>query len=185
VVASQPPGNVRAQLRQLKVDVEQVESSDRLRIVDVYTGTLGHASKEKYSWPSLKAADLSIRWAKYLKDPKHQVSGLNWLRIADDHSVLARFNGEKVWTEVIISRHLPIGPIQQTTGIVGYVKGVHGESLYKELEAAYDGVIDVKVDEGGDEVRNLIRIRKMRNVKFDSHWHPLTIKDNLEVTLER
>jgi KaiC/GvpD/RAD55 family RecA-like ATPase len=53
------------------------------------------------------------------------------------------------------------------------------------LEDANDGIIDLRLDETGEVVKNLIRIRKMQNVSFDSRWHPLKIGENFEVTLEK
>jgi KaiC/GvpD/RAD55 family RecA-like ATPase len=52
------------------------------------------------------------------------------------------------------------------------------------LEAAVDGIIDFKLEEVGEETINLMRLRSMRNVGFDSRWHRLRVKENFEVTLE-
>jgi KaiC/GvpD/RAD55 family RecA-like ATPase len=65
------------------------------------------------------------------------------------------------------------------------MKGVHGESVYSRLEAASDGIVDIKVEELGGEIKNLLRIRTMRNIAFDSRWHILKISENFEVTLEK
>ena len=46
--------------------------------------------------------------------------------------------------------------------------GVHSDSAYKQLEAAVEGMNDVKVEEAGGELCNFIRIRKMLNAKFDA-----------------
>lgn len=74
---------------------------------------------------------------------------------------------------------------RKNTFICGIMKGVHSDWVYRQLEGAVDGVIDFKVEESGDEVRNLMRIRVMRNVGFDSRWQQLKIGDNFEVTLEK
>ncbi len=182
LVSSQPPNNVRSQFNRLGLKTGELEGDDKLRITDVYTATLGRASQERYAWESVNVADLRLRWAKSAKEPKY---GPEWLRIADDHSVLARFNGEKAWVEAMISRHLPLGPTWKSTAIIGYIRGVHSDWLYNQLEAAYDGVIDIKLDQSGEETRNLVRIRNLRNVAFDSRWHRLKISENFEVMLEK
>jgi KaiC/GvpD/RAD55 family RecA-like ATPase len=64
------------------------------------------------------------------------------------------------------------------------VKGIHSEYLYKSIETSADGIIDFKLDDSGDEPRNLMRIRAMRNVGFDGRWHQLKTDDRFEVTLE-
>ncbi len=42
----------------------------------------------------------------------------------------------------------------------------------------------MKVEEAGEEVSNLVRIRNMRDVGFDSRWHRLSIDENLNITLQ-
>jgi KaiC/GvpD/RAD55 family RecA-like ATPase len=64
-------------------------------------------------------------------------------------------------------------------------RGLHGEWVYKKLEAEADGVIDFKLDEAADPPKNLIRIRSLRDVGFDGRWHPLKINENFEVAIEK
>ncbi len=71
------------------------------------------------------------------------------------------------------------------TGVFGLMKGVYSEWVYSRLEAASDGIVDIKVEEFEGEVRNLLRIRTMRNLSFDSRWHVVKINENFEVTLEK
>ena len=65
------------------------------------------------------------------------------------------------------------------------MKGMHSGWVYNRLEAAADGVLDIKVEEEGRAIRDIIRIRSMRNVHFDREWHELTMRENFEVTLEK
>jgi len=190
-VTAQPPENIRSQLTQLGLDVEHLEENDKLRVFDWYTATLGRKSKEKYAFYSLKAADLSVLFSKYLMATGSDVDSIpptpspEWFRILDDFSCLGRFNEEKSWVEFVRTRLLPISSLWKSTGIGGLMKGVHSEWVYKNLEAACDGVVDFKLDESGEEARSMIRIKSMRNVGFDSRWHPLKVADNSEVTLEK
>ncbi len=199
-VTSQPPDNVRSQLGKLGLDVKSLESGDKLRLFDWYTATLGRKSNEKYAFYSLKAADLSVLYAKYLMASPDSVPDKptmtidtvlrpspspDWLRIVDDLSCLARFNEEKSWVELVRTRLIPIGNLWQSTGIGGIIKDVHSDWVYKNLESASDGVIDVKLDETSEEARSMIRIRSMRTAPFDSRWHTLRVTDNLEVVLEK
>ena len=191
-IASQPPQNIRSQLAQLGLDVGQLEATDKLRVFDWYTATLGRKSNEKLAFYSLRAADLSVLFSKYLMTTEQFTPDLfppqpspDWLRILDDVSCLARFNEEKSWVEFVKTRMVPIASLWQSTGIVGIIKGMHSDSTYKNLEASCDGVIDFKLDETGEEAKSMIRIRSMRSVGFDSKWHTLKIGENFEVTLEK
>lgn len=190
-VATQPPENIRSQLAQLGVDVKQLETVDRFRVFDWYTATLGRKSNERLAFYSLKAADLSVLFAKYLMateagvDQQPPTPTPDWLRILDDASCLGRFNEEKSWVELARTRMIPIASLWKSTGIFAIMRGIHSEWAYKSLEAANDGVIEVKQDETTGEARNLIRIRSMRNVGFDSRWHQLKVGENFEVTVEK
>jgi len=190
-VASQPPNNFRSQLKQLGVDVARYEADDKLRVFDWYTATLGRKSNEKYAFYSLKAADLSVLHSKYMMASEDSVDSVHpspspaWLRILDDISCLSRFNEEKSWVEFVRTRLIPISSIWTSTGIGGIIKGVHSEWAYKNLEAAADGVIDIKLDESSEEARSMMRIRSMRNVGFDARWYPLRIAETSEVSLEK
>jgi KaiC/GvpD/RAD55 family RecA-like ATPase len=190
-VTSQPPENIRSQLKQLGVDVAGLEANDKLRVFDWYTATLGRKSSEKYAFPSLKAADLSVLHSKYMMASEDAVELIRpspspeWLRILDDVSCLARFNEEKSWVEFVRTRLIPIASLWTSTGLGGVIKSLHSDWVYKNLEAAVDGVIDIKLDESSPEARSMMRIRSMRNVGFDARWYPLRIAENSEVSMEK
>lgn len=190
-VAAQPPDNVRDQLRRLGLEPAELEKDEKLRIIDWYTATLGQKSKEKYAFDSLKVVDVSLWISKTIMArhehlmPSELPLSAEWLRITDNLSCMARFNDEKSWIELELSRRIPTAPLTQSTAIRGLIRGLHSEWVYKNLEAVVDGIIDFKLEETGEKVRNLIRIRRMRNVGFDSQWHQLRIGGNFEVTLER
>jgi len=190
-VAAQPPEAIRSQLAQRGLDVARLEADAKLVVFDWYTATLGRKSDEKYAFYSLKAADLSVLFAKYLmanpdtKDTLAPSPSPEWLRILDDFSCLSRFNEEKSWVEFVRTRMIPISFLWKSTGIGGIIRGIHSDWAYKNLEAACDAVVDIKLDETTEEARSLMRVRSMRNVGFDAHWHQLKADENLEITLEK
>jgi len=65
------------------------------------------------------------------------------------------------------------------------MNGAHADWVYKRLEAASDAVVDFRFEETGKTVRNMMRIRTMRNVPYDSDWHQLKLTENFEVTIEK
>jgi KaiC/GvpD/RAD55 family RecA-like ATPase len=194
-VSAQPPDNIRSQLTQMGLDVKELEANEKLRVFDWYTATLGKKSNEMYAFYSLKAADLSLLFAKYLMatsssdtptvDAIPPQPSPEWLRILDDMSCLARFNEEKSWVEFVRTRIIPIGALWKSTGIGGVMRGIHSDWAYKNLEASSDGVIDFKLDETSDEATNMIRIKSMRLVGFDAKWHPLVTGSNREVAFQK
>ena len=178
---TQPADDVRAQLKRLGIEPEKHEREEKLTITDWYSATLGQKSKEKYSHPTLKMSELSINWSQEMRDEPEP----DLLDIGDQESTFARFNDEKVWVEVTLTRIIPVYKIRKSINFITVVKGIHSEWVYKKLEAAVDGIIEFKLDETGEEIRSLMRIRALRNVHFDSRWHGLKIGENFEVTLEK
>ncbi len=180
-VHTRPPEKIREQFKRLGLDTETLESTDKLRIIDWYTASLGLKSKEKRAVPSLKTADLSLD----MRDLMRETSSPELLRVWDTTSYLARFNDERIWVELELTRFVPTSNIIQSTGIGGVMREVHSDWVYKQLEGAYEGVIDFKLEEEGKSTRDLMRIRNMRNVHFDREWHELKIGENFEVTLDK
>ena len=152
-----------------------------LYITDLYTATLGQKSKEKFAIPSLKVADLSIEFSRnIMRGPPEP----DTLAIVDNGSTLARFNDEKSWVEFILTRIIPSTKMLKNTGIAGIIREIHSAWVYEQLEAAADAIIDFKVEEEGQRLRDVMRIRSMRNTAHDREWHELKIGENFEVTLE-
>jgi len=181
-VFAQPPDDIRRKLGRLELDVTELEGADQLRILDWYTTSLGQRSKEKHKMDSLKVPDLSIRFSSEIM---HEPPQPEWMRMADNISMLARFNDEKSWVEFILTRILPGHRVRKSTGIVGCVKGIHSGWVYEQLEAAVDGIVDFKLEEVGGEIVNFMRIRSMREIGFESRWHPLKMGENFEVALDK
>ena len=182
VAFSRPADDVRSRLGELGRDIEELERTDRLWITDAYSASMGQKSKEKFAVASLKVADLSI----YIgRESMVDSPAPEFLTIADNLSVLDRFNAERNWVEMFLTRPIPMAKPRQMTQLIGFMAGVHSPWAYKQLEAAVDGIVDFKVDEVNGERRTFIGIRNMRNVSFDSRWHPLKIGENFEVTLEK
>jgi KaiC/GvpD/RAD55 family RecA-like ATPase len=181
-VNGQPPDAVRAHFRRLGFDVETLEKDERLVIFDGYTITLGRISNEKYAAKSLKAADLSITYSREVMQagPVPEL-----LTIVDTVSTLARFNDDRAWVEFLLTRGIPSASLTKSTTIAGIITGLHPDSVYKQLEAAADGVIDMKLDDASDPPRNLIRVRSMRNLRFDGRWREIAYGKNFEISIKQ
>jgi len=180
-VAVQPPDDIRSQLKRQALNVEELEKQSKLEISDHYTASLGQKSKEKFAVPSMKVADQSIEFMKsdaLLPEQMPEVLG-----IRDDLSIYDRFNQERNWVEFLLTRYIPMIRRLKVTAIRGLIRGIHSEWAYKQLEASSDGIVDFKLEDN-EGSRNVIRIRRMRNIAHNREWHPLKIGDNLEVTLE-
>jgi KaiC/GvpD/RAD55 family RecA-like ATPase len=76
------------------------------------------------------------------------------------------------------------GP-SRPTKLLGLTIGVHSEWAYKTLESVVDGIIDFKLDETANPPRNMMRIRKLRELAYDPGWYSLKRSAEFEVMLEK
>lgn len=182
IAHSLSPNDVRSQLRQLGLQTDELERKDRLWITDFYSASLGQKSKERFAPESLKAADVSLWIAR---EAMVESSAPEFIAIAENASVLDRFNDEKNWVELYLTRPIPMGKSRQITQFIGFIDGIHSSWAYKQLEAAVDGIVDFRVEEVGGEARDVMRIRMVRRGGFDRRWHGLTIGENSEVVLQK
>jgi KaiC/GvpD/RAD55 family RecA-like ATPase len=146
---------------------------------DFYIPTLGQKSKEKYTG-SLKVADMSIIFSQQIL---RSSKAPELLRIWDNASTLSRFNDEKNWVEFELTRRFSTAAVQNSNLILPVIRGIHSEWAYKQLETNADAIIDFRLDETGDQTRNIVRISNFRNVDFNSQWHQVEIKSNGEAIL--
>lgn len=94
-------------------------------------------------------------------------------------------NVEKAWIEFALTRAIPSSYTRKSTSIDGVLRGIHSEWAYNQLEAAYDGVIDIRVMEKDEATRDMIRILSMRDVSHDRNWHELKIGDDFETSIQK
>ncbi len=181
VAQSLSPDYLRSQLQQLGLNIVELERNDRFWITDLYTGSLGQKSKERFAPESLKVSDISLWIAK---EAMTDSPSPEFLVISDNGSILDRFNDEENWVEMVLTRPIPMSKPRQITQLIGIISGVHSSWAYKQLESAVEGIIDFKVEEVGGEARDLMRIRTLRKGEFDRRWHELKLSENSEVTLK-
>lgn len=182
IAQSQSPDEIRSQLRLFDLRVEELEQNDRLWITDLYSASVGQKSKERFAVGSLKVADLSLYIAR---EAMAETPSPEFLVISDNGSVVDRFNDERAWVELYLTRPFPMGKVRQLTQLTGFMSGVHSNWVYKQLEAAVDGVVEFKLDETTNPARNMFRIRSLRKVSFDGRWHALRVAENFTVTLDK
>jgi KaiC/GvpD/RAD55 family RecA-like ATPase len=200
---SRTPEAVRDNLANLGVDVARAEKDGRLAIEDWYSasltgGRIDSTSKGTRIFEStttglrvlsLKVADLSVEWLKSSKNGPQPVYDIVdfWppgsLIIVESFSTILRFNEERAFVEWIESRVNPSERKRKSITLQGFVRGIHTEQLYRLMENASDGIIDIKVVDREEETKNLLRIRGLKGQPHDTRWHEIALKPNGEVSL--
>ena len=197
------PEDVKASLSALDARVSSAEDVERLVVEDWYSATLTggrlatDTSQTSLFEPvqgglrvrSLKVADLSVEWLKTSKTGPSKPYDLvdYWppgsVVIVESFSSILRFNEEKAFVEWMESRVIPEERRGRRVTLQGFIRGIHSEWLYKRMEAASDGVLDIRVMEREEEAKNLLRVRSLKGQPHDSRWHEIKIKSNGEATL--
>lgn len=197
-----PVADVERSLSTLGVDMIPAVQTGRFVIEDWYSATLsgGRIDSLDHKAPvfertptglrvcSLKVNDLSLEWLKTSKaGPQIYDIIDHWppgsLVIAESFSGMLRFNDEKAFAEWIESRVNPEERKRKGVTIQGLVRGVHTDWLYKRMESASDGIVDIRVMERGEEAKNMLRLRTLKGQPHDARWHVIEIKSNGETTL--
>jgi KaiC/GvpD/RAD55 family RecA-like ATPase len=199
------PSDVARAMSRLGADVEGAEKSGLLAIEDWYSASLsgGRLALDttqrsmfervdgRMRVQSLKTADLSVEWLKTSKtgpQTAHDIVEF-WpsgsVAISESCSSILRFSDEKSFIEFFESRIR--AEEHRRANLVtfqGIMRGIHSDWLYKRMESACDGIIDLRVFEQEGEVKNLLRIRTLRGQPHDSRWHSMNLGRNGEAKLD-
>lgn len=195
---TRPADNVKEDLSSLGIDVLAAVKEGRLVIDDWHTATLtggrllSGGGPEPYDYGvrihSLNVADFSVeqlKVAKGLPNPWKVLESWQpgWLLVAESFSVLTRFNDEKTFLEWLETREHREVRLLKRINLEAFVRGIHTESFYKRVEAACDGVIDIRILEQDGVPKNLLRLRTLKGQQHDNRWHEIEIKANGEAVL--
>jgi len=202
VSVTKPPEAIMKALGRLGVDAPAAIRESRLNVDDWYTATLTGGrittgqDKTRFQEPieggtrmrSIKVADLSLEW---LRDSKQGALPFDtvetWppggLTVVDSHSEIMRFNEENAYLEFCLTRGYPNERKAGRIRLGGITRGVQSEIFYNRLEAASDGIIDLRVMEQDDEAKNFLRVRSLKGQPHDSRWHKIEIKSTGEAAL--
>ena len=200
-VCVRPRQDARRDLSRLGLDVDKAEVAGLLCVDDWYAATLslerstgasrfyevvGEGADSYVRVNSLKVADLSIEWLRLMKDG-HPYIVENWppghIIVLESFSPMLRFNDEKTFLDWIEGRFNPYERSKNRIELQGVIRGVHSESFYRRMESASDGVLEVRLMERGEEVKNLLRVRSVKGQPHDSRWHEIQVKPNGEATI--
>jgi KaiC/GvpD/RAD55 family RecA-like ATPase len=184
-------------LERLGVDVTAKEETGRLRVDDWYSATLTleqltpetEAIDGRYlKYGSVKIADLSVGFLKQLKghrllDKWSSEHEIGVLAVVESFSMLLRFNEERTFLEWFESRDLPLQRKLRRINLWGFGRGLHSEQFYKRLENMADGLIELRVMEREDRIRNFLRVTGVKGQPHDTRWHEIEVSSNGEAVL--
>ena len=170
--------DIRENFRRLGLDVSPFETDERLVLSDAFTFKTGRESTEKYHFPSLNIADISLISNKSLDQ---------WapgsVRLFDNVSEVVEASDEKSFLKFYrtwISRFVT----KRRIVIDGFVRGVHSDALYTSVMTSADGVFELRTEEIEGQMENTLRARAFKGAPVDTSKHILRVAEDLSVSLE-
>ena len=178
ISTSRPLTDIRDNFRTRGLDTTAFETDERLVLSDAFTFKTGHQSTEKYHFPSLNIADISLISSKSLDQ---------WtpgtVRLFDNVSEVVEASDEKSFLKFYrtwISRFVTKGRIV----IDGFVRGIHSDALYTSVMTSADGVFELRTEEIEEQMENTLRARAFKGAPVDTSKHILRLAEDLSVSLE-
>ncbi len=178
ISTSRPLTDIRENFRTRGLDATAFETDERLVLSDAFTFKTGRQSTEKYHFPSLNIADISLISNKSLDQ---------WtpgtVRLFDNVSEVVEASDEKSFLKFYrtwISRFVTKGRIV----IDGFVRGIHSDALYTSVMTSADGVFELRTEEIEGQMENILRARAFKGAPVDTSKHILRLGEDLSVSLE-
>ena len=178
ISTSRQLSDIRDNFRKLGLDTSPFETDERLVLSDAFTFKTGRQSAEKYNFPSLNIADISLISSKSLDQ---------WapgtIRLFENVSEVVEASDEKSFLKFYrtwISRFVMRGRIV----IDGFVRGVHSDGLYTSVMTSADGVFELRTEEIEGQMENTLRARAFKGAPVDTSKHILRVAEDLSVSLE-
>ena len=178
ISTSRQLSEIRDNFRKYGLDTAPFETDERLVLSDAFTFKTGRQSTEKYNFPSLNIADISLISSKSLDQ---------WtpgsVRLFENVSEVVEASDEKSFLKFYrswISRFVTKGRIV----IDGFVRGVHSDSLYTSVMTSADGVFELRTEEIEGRMENTLRARAFKGASVDTSKHIFRVAENLSVSLE-
>ena len=179
ISTSKPLPEIRSNFRRLGFDASSFETDERLVLSDAFTYKTGHESTEKYHFPSLKIADISLISSKSL-----DLWTPGTVRLFENVSEIVEASDEKSFIKFYrtwISRFVVKGRIV----VDGFVRGIHSDSLYTSVMTSADGVFELRTEEIDGRMENTLRVRAFKGHPVDTSKHTIRVSEDLIVSLER
>ena len=177
ISTSKQLSDIRSNFRKYGLDTSPFEMDERLVLSDAFTFKTGHQSTEKYHFPSLNIADISLISNKSL-----ELWSPGSVRIFENVSEVVDASDEKSFLKFYrtwISRFVTKGRIV----IDGFVRGVHSDALYTSVMTSADGVFELKTEELEGKMENTLRVRAFKGAPVDTSKYILRMAEDLSMSL--
>ena len=168
------PEEICKSMKLFGFNVEPYVNNGTFRIIDCYSWKLDHPSGSKYivTNPSnfmnvLKMFDEARGSLKNIRFVLDSVTGLTSIC---EHSLL----------EIVRFLQVLVGKIRssESNAIFIVVPAAHDSHLINHFQLVFDGLLEMKEDESGEQIKRLFRIFSLKGAQHQTMWTTFEITNN-------
>lgn len=172
VATDESPEEIQKSMKSFGFDIEPYKEKETFRIVDCYSWRLGGGSSSKYAVDDqhdyLTAVSISIEKARQgLRNIRLVLDSITGLTAFSSQDAVSKF------LQIVTARILSLSG----KAIFTVASGAHNDQFMSFLRLTFDGTLEMKIDETGNEIKRLLRIFSLKGVKHRTSWTPFEITD--------
>lgn len=172
VTTQESPEEIENSMKTFGFDVESYKDKKLFRVVDGCSWKLGGASSSEYSIDSqqnyLTAVSIKIKKARQdLKNIRLVLDSISELTALSSPESVLNF------LQILTARIR----LEGGKAICTVASGAHDEHFMNLSRLIFDGILEMKIDDSGKEIKRLLRIFSLKGVKHRTTWTPFEITD--------
>lgn len=172
VATNESPEEIEKSMKTFGFDIESYKNKKLFRVVDGCSWKLGGVSSSEYVVDSqqnyLTAVSINIKKARQgLKNIRLVLDSISELTALCNQDAVLNF------LQILTARIR----LEGGKAICTAASGAHDEHFMNLLRLTYDGILEMKVDDSGKEIKRLLRIFSLKGVRHRTTWTPFEITD--------
>ena len=174
IATDESPEGIGKSMKSLGFDIEEYKDSGKFRIVDCYSWKLGGKSSSEYvvSNPAdLTTVAIAVEKARQgLKKSRLVLDSITGLTSICNHNVtlFSKF------VQILNAKTRLI----DADAIFTVAPEAHDQHFLSYLRTMFDGILEMKGDYSGKEVKRLLRIFSFKGTKHKTNWTPFEITNH-------
>ena len=171
MATDESPEEICKSMKSFGFDIDRDDKAGMLRIIDCYSWKLGRKSSNKYTVnnpANLATLSMTIEKAtRGLKKTRLVLDSITGLTSICNHNVTTFSK----FLQIIVAR------IRLTNGYAIFTAApeAHNKQFLSFLRLTFGGILEMKGDETGKEIKRLLRIFSLRGARHQTHWTPFEI----------
>jgi KaiC/GvpD/RAD55 family RecA-like ATPase len=172
VTTNETPEEIKASMKTFGLDIKKYEKNGMIRIVDGCSWKLGRASSSEYAVDSqqnyLTSISIKIKKARQnLKNTRLVLDSVSELTALSDKNAVLKF------LQVLTARIRLDGG----KSIFTIASGAHDDHFLNQVRLIFDGILEMRIDDSGKEIKRLLRIFSLKGTRHKTTWTPFEITD--------